>query len=503
MVPLFLIFTLSFILIVTTTFFLRPKQPKHDRKRPPGPSGYPLIGNLHMLGTLPHRSLEALSKKHGPIMSLRLGQVPTVIVSSSSAAEQFLKANDLAFASRPKLEATHYLSYGSKGLVFAEYGAYWRNMRKICTLQLLSVSKVDSFASLRKREMELALKLLKKAASSGEVVDVSEFVHDVVMDIVCKMVLGCSIDEVFDLKRLIQQGMNLSGAFNLADYVPFLRVFDLQGIRKRYKRTHKELDQVLEKIVKEHEESSDVQNGGQKHKDFIDILLSRIDPSGEQNNGVDRTNIKAIVLDMIAGAFETSATVVEWALSELMRHPRVMKHLQQELDNVVGVNKMVEEKDLSKLSYLDIVIMETLRLYPAGPLVPRVSTEDAVVDGYFLEKKSRIIVNLWAIGRDSKIWSDNAEEFYPERFVDKNLDYRGNDFQFIPFGFGRRGCPGINLGLITVKLVVAQLVHCFSWELPSNMTPNDLDMTEKFGLSIPRAKHLLAVPNYRLHGEAT
>ncbi|XP_058757789.1 cytochrome P450 CYP736A12-like [Vicia villosa] len=447
MLPLFLIFTLSFILIVTTTFFLRPKQPKHDRKHPSGPSGYPLIGNLHMLGTLPHRSLEALSKKHGPIMSLRLGQVPTVIVSSSSAAEQFLKANDLAFASRPKLEATHYLSYGSKGLVFAEYGAYWRNMRKICTLQLLSVSKVDSFASLRKREMELALKLLKKAASSSEVVDVSEFVHDVVMDIVCKMVVGCSIDEVFDLKRLIQQGMNLSGAFNLADYVPFLRVFDLQ------------------------------------------VCI----PS----------KIKAIVLDMIAGAFETSATVVEWALSELMRHPRVMKNLQQELDNVVGVNKMVEEKDLSKLSYLDIVIMETLRLYPAGPLVPRVSTEDAVVDGYFLEKKSRIIVNLWAIGRDSKIWSDNAEEFYPERFVDKNLDYRGNDFQFIPFGFGRRGCPGINLGLTTVKLVVAQLVHCFSWELPSSMTPNDLDMTEKFGLSIPRAKHLLAVPNYRLHGEAT
>ncbi|KAL5052566.1 hypothetical protein RYX36_033248 [Vicia faba] len=227
-----------------------------------------------------------------------------------------------------------------------------------------------------------------------------------------------------------------------------------------------------------------------------------IGPSDEQNNVVGRTNIKAIVLDMIAAAFETSATVMEWALSELTRHPRVMKNLQQELDNVVGVNK-VEENDLSKLSYLDIVIMETLRLYPAGPLVPRESTEDATVDGYFLKKKSRIIVNLWTIGRDSKIWSDNAEEFYLERFVDKNLDYRGNDFQFIPFGFGRRGCPGINMGLITVKLVVTQLVHCFSWKLPSNMTPNDLDMTEKFGLSIPRAKHLLAVPKYRLHGEAT
>lgn len=449
-----------------------------------------------MLGTLPHRTLEALSKKHGPIMLLRLGQVPTVIVSSSSAAEQFLKTHDVVFSSRPKLEATHYLSYGSKGLVFCEYGTYWRNMRKVCTLQLLSASKVESFAPLRKRELKVALKSLKKAASLGEIVDVSEVVHNVIMEIVYKMVLGCSVDEEFDLKGQIQQGMELSGAFNLADYVPFLGVFDLQGLKRTYKRIGKAIDQVLEKIIKEHERSSHVQSEGQKHKDFVDILLSLmhqpIDLSDEKTHVVDRTNIKAISLDMIAGAFETSATVVEWALSELMRHPRVMKNLQQELDNVVGAKKLVEENDLSKLSYLDIVIMETLRLYPPGPLVPRESTQDSTVHGYFIKKKTRIILNLWAIGRDSAIWSNNAEEFFPERFVDKSLDYRGHDFQFIPFGFGRRGCPGINLGLTTVKLVVAQLVHCFSWELPSNMTPNDLDMTEKFGLSTPRAKHLLA-----------
>jgi len=223
---LLFLFTLTFIL--TTTFFLRRKQPKNNHKHPPGPHGYPVIGNLHMLGTVPHRTLEALSKKHGPIMSLRLGQVPTIIVSSSSAAEQFLKTHDAVFSSRPKLEATHYLSYGSKGLVFSEYGRYWRNMRKVCTLQLLSASKVESFAPLRKRELEVTLKSLKKAASLGEIVDVSEAVHNVIMEIVYKMVLGCSVDEEFDLKGQIQQGMELSGAFNLADYVPFLGGFDLQ-----------------------------------------------------------------------------------------------------------------------------------------------------------------------------------------------------------------------------------------------------------------------------------
>lgn len=210
----------------------------------------------------------------------------------------------------------------------------------------------------------------------------------------------------------------------------------------------------MEKIIKEHEHGSDVQNEQHhRHRDFIDILLSLmhqpIDPYDEQNHIIDKTNIKAILLDMIAGAFETSATVVEWTFSELLRHPRVMKNLQDELDNVVGRDKMVEENDLAKLSYLDIVIKETLRLYPPGPLVPRESTEDAMVQGYFLKKKSRIIINIWAMGRDSKIWSDNAEVFYPERFINKNLDFRGLDLQYIPFGFGRRGCPGIHLGLAT------------------------------------------------------
>jgi len=258
---------------------------------------------------------------------------------------------------------------------------------------------------------------------------------------------------------------------------------------------------VLEKIIKEHE----VQNE-QHHKDFVDILLSLmyqpIDPYDEQSHVIDETNIKAILLDMIAGSYETSATVVEWTLSELLRHPRVMKNLQDELDNLVGRNRLVEENDLAKLSYLDIVMKETLRLHPPGPLVPRESTEDAIVQGYFFEKKSRIIINLWAMGRDSTIWSDNAEEFYPERFVNSNLDFRGYDLQYIPFGFGRRGCPGIHLGLVTVKLIVAQLVHGFSWELPGGMTPDELDMNERFGLTTPRAKHLFAVPRNRFLRES-
>ncbi|KAI9088065.1 hypothetical protein K1719_030042 [Acacia pycnantha] len=158
----------------------------------------------------------------------------------------------------------------------------------------------------------------------------------------------------------------------------------------------------------------------------------------------------------------------------LIKHPRVMTKLQEELETVVGRNKMVEETDLAKLHYLDMAMKETMKLYPAGSLIPRESTEDALVDVYYMKKNTRVLINLWAIGRDPKVWL-NAEDFCSESFVDKNVEYRGLDFEFMPFGSGRRGCPGMNLGLVTVKLLVAQLVHCFSWELPWGQDPNDLD----------------------------
>ncbi|XLR57471.1 hypothetical protein S83_008143 [Arachis hypogaea] len=223
-----------------------------------------------------------------------------------------------------------------------------------------------------------------------------------------------------------------------------------------------------------------------------------VDPRDEQSQVMDRTNVKAILLDTIAGSFETSATVIVWVLSELLKHPRVMRNLQDELANLVGLNKFVQETHLANLSYLDIVIKETLRLHPAGAFFPRETIKDTMVNGYHIREKTIIIINLWALGRDPKAWSNNANEFYPERFLTKNFDYRGYSFQFIPFGSGSRGCPGIHLGLTMVKLIVAQLVHCFTWELPSNMTPDELDMNEKFALTLTKAKNLHAVPTYRL-----
>ncbi|KAL8490247.1 hypothetical protein ACS0TY_025959 [Phlomoides rotata] len=175
-----------------------------------------------------------------------------------------------------------------------------------------------------------------------------------------------------------------------------------------------------------------------------------------------------------------------------------MKKVQKELESVVGMDHAVEESHLDKLQYLECVIKEVFRLHPIVPLLlPHESIEDCVVDGFHIPKKSRIMVNVWAIGRDPSVWS-NPKSFTPERFIGSHIDVKGHNFELLPFGSGRRGCPGMQLGLTVVKLVVAQLVHCFDWELPNGMQPSDMDMSEHFALVTSRAKNLMVIPSYRL-----
>ncbi|KAK4271389.1 hypothetical protein QN277_020091 [Acacia crassicarpa] len=515
-IPAILLLTL---ILAISTNILFPKRQKDVQKRPPGPPPLPVIGNLHMLGKRPHRSLQSLAKKYGPLMSLKLGQVPALVVSSPEAAVQFLKTHDAVFATRPKLQPADPFSKGAnnKGLAFAEYGPYWRYVRKMCTVHLLSASRVEMFAPLRREEVGVMVKSLERAAAAREVVDITEAVGELIENIIYRMVLGgANKDDGVNLKGLIKEAVTLVGAFNLADYIPWLGALDLQGLTRKMKRNNKALEDALDKIVTEHENTSSKESNLQEHhnNDFIHILLSLmhqpIKDIVQQDDQVindviiDRDNVKAILLDMVTGSTDTSIVTTEWALSELLRHPRVMKNVQNELQNVVGMKRMVQESDLTRLSYLDMVIKETLRLYPVAPLlVPRESMEDITINyngcEYYVRKRTRVMVNVWAIGRDPKVWSENAHEFYPERFVDSNIDVRGHDFQLLPFGSGRRGCPGMSLGLTTFKFVVAQLVHCFCWELPHGMSPNELDMNENFGLAIPRLKHLLAIPTYRLH----
>ncbi|CAI9109285.1 OLC1v1009086C1 [Oldenlandia corymbosa var. corymbosa] len=488
------------VFVVLAISFLTVVMKKKNRNPlPPSPKGLPILGHLHLLGKNPHQDLHKLSNEHGPIMHLKFGFVSNIVVSTPHAAEQFLKTNDLVFASRPPHEAAKQISWGQRNLSFAKYGPYWRDMRKLCTLNLLSNLKISSFQSMRKQEIGFFVESLKRAAINREVVDISAEVAALNADMSCLMVLGKKYeDKEFDergFKAVIKEGMQLTATPNLADYFPILGVLDLQGLKRRMKAIAKVFDGFFEKIIDEHEENPN--HGDRQSDDFVYTMLHLM-KSGESGFPFDRRHIKATLLDMLAGSMDTSATVVEWILSELLKHPQVMKKLQKELEEIVGLERMVEESDLDNMKYLDMVVKEAMRLHPVAPLlIPHASVQDCVVDGFHIPKDSRVIVNVWTIGRDPNAWS-SPNEFIPERFVGSKLDVKGHDFQLLPFGSGRRGCPGMQLGLTVVRLLVAQLVHCFDWELPDKMLPEDLDMTEEFGLVVTRAKHLMAIPTYRL-----
>ncbi|XP_030492914.1 cytochrome P450 71AP13-like [Cannabis sativa] len=202
--------------------------------------------------------------------------------------------------------------------------------------------------------------------------------------------------------------------------------------------------------------------------------------------------------DMFAAGTDTTFIVLDWAMIELITNPKALEEAQAELQSVLGERKVVLESDLPQLNYMRAVIKETFRLHPPAPvLVPRESLEHVTIEGYDIPAKTRIIVNAWAIGRDPETWED-PEIFKPERFLNSSIDFKGQDYELIPFGAGRRVCPAITFGIASIEIALAQLLHSFHWELPPGVTPKDLDMTEVFGITMHRKVGLevLAKPRF-------
>ncbi|KHG04396.1 Cytochrome P450 [Gossypium arboreum] len=271
------------------------------------------------------------------------------------------------------------------GIAFTEYGPYWRSLRKFCNQQLFTTSKIESFASSRKNVLTYFIESLKEAAAEKEVVNISKKVGNLNAEIILNKILGpVKKCKEFNLKELIEELLYMVGVFNLVDFVPFLGAFDIQGLKARTRILGEKLDKALKTIINDHQQ--------QKQDDFISTMLTeQINPNGDI---MDRNCIKAITVDMIVAFLDTSTALLEWALLAPIKHPRVMSKLQKELERIIR-KKMVEENDLPKLEYLDMVVKETLRLYLVAPmLIPRESMEDIVIDGCYIPKKSRVIVNV-------------------------------------------------------------------------------------------------------------
>ncbi|MCL7027383.1 hypothetical protein MKW94_028374, partial [Papaver nudicaule] len=216
-----ILFLFSYLLLKSSLF-------KGSYHLPPGPYGLPILGNLHRLGDLPHQDFQKLSLKYGPLMYMKLGLVPAIVVSSPELAELILKTHDIVFASRPITESGKYFGYEQKGLVFKPYGSSWRNIRKLCTLHLLTNSKIESFKSTRESEVRNAIGSIKVAADSQVLVDVSLIVESLSEDITHKIIFGSLKEDQFNSKSLIQEAFRLIGAFNIADYIPYIGPLDLQ-----------------------------------------------------------------------------------------------------------------------------------------------------------------------------------------------------------------------------------------------------------------------------------
>ncbi|KAL3528583.1 hypothetical protein ACH5RR_007905 [Cinchona calisaya] len=470
---------------------------------PPGPKPWPIIGNLNLIGSLPHRSLHQLSLTYGPLMQLRFGSFPVVVGSSVEMAKVFLKTMDVTFAGRPKTAAGKYTTYNYSDITWSPYGKYWRQARKMCLMELFSAKRLESYEYIRTEEMNsLLLELFK---SSGKPVLLKDYLSTVSLNVISRMVLGKRyLDESEnsvvlpeEFKKMLDELFLLNGVFNIGDSIPWIDFLDLQGYIKRMKIVSKKFDRFLEHVLDEHNERRRKHGNDFVSKDMVDVLLDlAADPSLEVK--LERHGVKAFTQDLLAGGTESSAVTVEWAISELLNKPDLFEKATEELDRVIGQNRWVKEKDIPNLPYIDAIVKETMRMHPVAPmLVPRCAREDCKVNGYDIQKGTQVLVNVWTIGRDPELW-DKPEEFRPERFIGKDIDVKGQDYELLPFGSGRRMCPGYSLGLKVIQSSLANLLHGYKWKLPSDMKLVDLNMEEIFGLSTPRKIPLVAVVEPRL-----
>nr|ABA64468.1 flavonoid 3'-hydroxylase [Gerbera hybrid cultivar] len=477
---------------------------RNPNRLPPGPTPWPVVGNLPHLGTIPHHSLAAMAKKYGPLMHLRLGFVDVVVAASASVAAQFLKTHDANFADRPPNSGAKHIAYNYQDLVFAPYGPRWRMLRKICSVHLFSTKALDDFRHVRQEEVAILARALVGAGKSP--VKLGQLLNVCTTNALARVMLGRRVFDSGDaqadeFKDMVVELMVLAGEFNIGDFIPVLDWLDLQGVTKKMKKLHAKFDSFLNTILEEHKTGAG--DGVASGKvDLLSTLISLKDDADGEGGKLSDIEIKALLLNLFTAGTDTSSSTIEWAIAELIRNPQLLNQARKEMDTIVGQDRLVTESDLGQLTFLQAIIKETFRLHPSTPLsLPRMALESCEVGGYYIPKGSTLLVNVWAISRDPKIWADPLE-FQPTRFLPggekPNTDIKGNDFEVIPFGAGRRICVGMSLGLRMVQLLTATLIHAFDWELADGLNPKKLNMEEAYGLTLQRAAPLVVHPRPRL-----
>ncbi|KAI5068189.1 hypothetical protein GOP47_0016534 [Adiantum capillus-veneris] len=479
------------VMLVAVVWMISEAISRRRGRLPPGPVGLPVIGNfLELVGGkgLPHRAMAKLSRKHGPIIFLKLGKVPLVVVSDRKLARACLTGNnDKIFAGRPQMEAVRRLAFGDcPGIAMTPYGDAWRHTRKLCSLQIFTTRRVSEFEPTRRSQIMALIRRIKEQGE--EPVNLTQAIGSLTEAMTSALLLGKPLAEIgseagINMQTLVQRMTELFQVPIIGEFIPALGFLD-RSIKSKLDQVHAGFEKVFSQLILERQ-----QRPPDSPQVILDVLLDNLDADWA----------KSIMMELIAAGIDSSATTLDWVMAELVANPEMMKRLQAELDEVAeGEDRLIEEAELDRLLYMKAVLKETMRLHPAVPLlVPHMSMEACNVGGYKIPKGSRLLINAWAIGRDPHCWPDQPERFLPERFLTAEgslIDFRGQHFELLPFGSGRRICPGLPLALPLIHSTLANLVHTFDWCLPPG---HSVDLSERFSTVAGRASPLFAIPRLR------
>ncbi|XP_037451444.1 cytochrome P450 76M5-like [Triticum dicoccoides] len=465
---------------------------------PPGPRPLPVLGNLLDLPGDLHHTLARLARAHGPVMMLKLGITATVVVSSRDAAREAYTKYDRHLAGRAIPDVANALGNFKRSMIWLTGSdPLWQTLRGIVASHIFSPGGLAMVRGVRERKVRDMLVYFRHRA--GQEVDVGHGVYGGVLNLVSSAFFSVDVvdlggESAHGLRELVEDIITALAKPNVSDIFPFLRPLDLQGWRRwvagRYGKVFGILDDIIGRRLSLR--GALTTKGKHKHGDFLDSLLELV-----SKGKIGRDMATTMLFDVFAAGTDTIAITIEWAMAELLRNPRVMAKVRAEMDVKLGGKDTVEEPDAANLPYLQAVVKEVMRLHPVSPiLLPHQAVEDGVeIGGYTVPKGSRVIFNVWAIMRDRAAW-ERPDEFVPERFLDMAdmVDFRGKHFQFIPFGSGRRLCPGLPMAERVVPFILASLLHAFEWRLPDRVSADELDVSEKFTTVNALAVPLKALP---------
>ncbi|WCJ36604.1 cytochrome P450 family 76 subfamily C polypeptide 2 [Euphorbia peplus] len=484
--PILLLLPIVFIIVFK---YITPRVSKRG-SLPPGPTPWPFIGNIHQLQKKLHISMANLAKIHGPLMSLKLGTQVVIVASSPSAAAEILKNHDRLLSARfvrKALGGSDALEHRS--LVWnPTCSEQWKLFRSLSRIELFSAKAIESQESLREKKLMDMIEFLK--AKEGEVVNIGEIVFATVFNTISNLLFSrdlIGLEDEGKAKSTIWKLMEMITSPNISEFYPILEPLDLQGLKREVSICLEEMFGVWEIYIKQRRERPACDADAQI-SDFLDVFLT---------NGFYDDQINWLVLEFLGAGSDTTTTTIEWAMTELLKNKQAMEKLEQELEIEV-IGETIDESQVAHLPYLNACVKETLRLHPPAPfLLPHRAPEACEIMDYTIPKHAQLLVNVWAIGRDSSAWEDPLS-FKPERFLSTNVDFKGRDFGLIPFGSGRRTCPGLPMAARQLPLILGYLIRRFYWSVSKGEDPSNLDMSEKFGITLQKEQPLQVIPRRKL-----